>query len=190
MSKTLPIKDLATINKIKDYYIKEQNYRDLLLFLLAINTGLKLNFLLGLNVNDVKRKNSIEIPYEVGNGNATPNNIKKEIFFNNEVKQLIKNLTQNSNAAEPLFKSKRGTRLERTTVFRNFKRVCKTLMLDDKISILSLRKTFGFHYYLKTKDLMFLQNFFNQSSISSTINFIGINKDFDSSCNLTLAVNL
>jgi len=182
MSKTLPIKDLNTIKKIKEYYIRRHNYRDLLLFLLSINTGLKLKFLLNLNVFDVQDKDSINI-------NNDNKSITKKIFFNDELKWLIEKTTFNSNANDPLFKSKRGVRLERTTVFRNFKRVCKTLMLNDKISILSLRKTFGFHYYLKTKDLLFLQNFFNQPSISSTIDFIGINKDFDCNYNLSFAVN-
>ena len=34
-----PIKDIETINKIKEMYIKKNKKRDLLLFLLAINTG-------------------------------------------------------------------------------------------------------------------------------------------------------
>ena len=59
-----PIKDIETINKIKEMYIKKNKKRDLLLFLLAINTGLKLNDLLNLNVKDVKEKEYIEIKQE------------------------------------------------------------------------------------------------------------------------------
>ena len=56
-----PIKDKQTIKQIKEIYIKKNKKRDLLLFLLAINTGLKLNDLLNLNVKDVKEKEYLEI---------------------------------------------------------------------------------------------------------------------------------
>ncbi len=182
MSKVIPIKDEKVIKKIKDFYISNKNYRDLLFFLLAINTGLKLSFLLSLNISDVKEKESIRIVDE-------EKNINREIFFNEEIKSLIKKICINSRDNEPLFRSKRGFRLERTTAFRNFKRVCKDLMLETDISLQSLRKTFGFHYYQKTKDLLFLQNFFNQPSIAQTIDFIDLDRNLDCNFNLNFVVN-
>ncbi len=99
--------------------------------------------------------------------------------------KLIKFITREMR----LFFDRLSTNLKRyetmtTATERNFKRVCKDLMLKTDISLQSLRKTFGFYYYQKTKDLLFLQNFFNQPSIAQTTDFIDIYKNFSYSCNV------
>jgi len=43
--------------------------------------------------------------------------------------------------------------------------------------MLSLRKTFGYHFYQETKDVVLLQNIFNHSAPSVTLRYIGINQD-------------
>lgn len=40
-----------------------------------------------------------------------------------------------------------------------------------------MRKTFGYHFYRKTKDVALLMDLFNHSSQSVTLSFIGINQD-------------
>ena len=88
-----PIKDIETINKIKEMYIKKNKKRDLLLFLLAINTGLKLNDLLNLNVKDVKEKEYIEIKQELNNKDKNKKQQKNEIPVNKTIQKLIKEIT-------------------------------------------------------------------------------------------------
>ena len=166
MAKTKPITNIEIIKKIKDFYLQDENYRDLLIFLLAINTGLKLKFILDLNICDVKGKKYIYLQNKITEKT-------KKIFFSKEIIKLVKKISLNSGENEPLFKSKSGHRLERTSVFRNLKNVCKNLKINN-ISFESLRKTFGFHYYQKTGDLLFLQTFFNQQTIDQTLEFIGI----------------
>ncbi|WP_252456770.1 hypothetical protein [Macrococcoides canis] len=41
----------------------------------------------------------------------------------------------------------------------------------------SMRKTFGYHYYKKTKDIALLMDLFNHSSQFVTLRYIGINQD-------------
>ncbi|WP_414051562.1 tyrosine-type recombinase/integrase [Macrococcus animalis] len=41
----------------------------------------------------------------------------------------------------------------------------------------SMRKTFGYHYYKKTKDVALLMDLFNHSSQYVTLKYIGINQD-------------
>lgn len=41
----------------------------------------------------------------------------------------------------------------------------------------SLRKTFGFHYYKKYKDIAMLQEIFNHSSPSICLRYNGINQE-------------
>lgn len=40
-----------------------------------------------------------------------------------------------------------------------------------------MRKTFGYHYYKKTKDIGTLMNMFNHSAPSITLKYIGISQD-------------
>ena len=47
----------------------------------------------------------------------------------------------------------------------------------EEIGTHTLRKTFGYHFYQKTKDVALLQNIFNHSSPSVTLRYIGINQD-------------
>lgn len=167
----LPIKDIKIINIIKEYYKKSGNNRDLLFFLLSINTGLKLNEIANLNVEDVKDKDFIVVEH-------CTEKIKKRVPLNDEIKDLIEVVIASRNRKEPLFISGKGNRIERTTVYRNFKEMCDNLGLDN-LSIASLRKTFGYHYYKKTKDLAYLQWWFNHSSITHTMNYLCIEDDLN-----------
>ncbi len=177
-----PIKDIETINKIKEMYIKKNKKRDLLLFLLAINTGLKLNDLLNLNVKDVKEKEYIEIKQELNNKDKNKDKNKKqqknEIPVNKTIQKLIKEITNKRKPKEPLFISNFGGRLDRTLVYKTFKEIINELNLkkDEKSSYSpsSWRKTFGYHYYQKYKDLSFLQYLFSQQTINETIKYIEI----------------
>ena len=47
----------------------------------------------------------------------------------------------------------------------------------DSIGTHTLRKTFGYHFYQKYKDLALLQELFNHSAPSVTLRYIGINQD-------------
>ena len=137
----LPIKDINTINLIKEYYKKSENNRDLLFFLMSINTGLKFNEIIDLDIKDVKGKDFVVVEH-------CADKIKKRIPLNNEIKELIDRVIAGKKKTEPLFISGKGNRIDRTTVYRNFKDMCNELGLDN-ISVSSLRKTFGYHYYKK-----------------------------------------
>ncbi|GKS12930.1 hypothetical protein YDYSY3_39300 [Paenibacillus chitinolyticus] len=41
----------------------------------------------------------------------------------------------------------------------------------------TLRKTFGYHFYKRYKDVALLQQIFNHSAPSITLRYIGINQD-------------
>lgn len=162
--KSLPIKNLEDIEKIKQKYRETKNYRDLLAFLLAINTGTKLVELLKLTVADIKAKKT----FISKNSN------------NSEIQSLIKKLTINRKDKEPLFKTINGNFLDRIQVYRNFKEICKELNLKKEYSATSWRKTFGYHYYKQYGDLTFLQWKFNQSKVEDTLKFIDVDIDLNS----------
>ena len=161
MGKSLPIKNIEEINCIKNLYKKKNQISDLLMFTLAINTGLELKDLLNLKIKDVKNKQYLNFKKS------------KSIPLNSEVLELINLMIKGRNVNEYLFQNSNGNKLNRVTVFYAFKNICTELGFSGKYSVASWRKTFAFHYYHKYKDLSYLQWLFNQTSIKMALNFIG-----------------
>ena len=65
MTSVEPIKRKSDLKKIENYF-KKQNERDLVLFTLGINSGLRISDILRLDVKNVKDKEYIEL-YEKKN---------------------------------------------------------------------------------------------------------------------------
>lgn len=171
-----PIKDIETIQQIKILYQKQGEDKHLLLFLLAINTGANLKDLLDLNVEDIKDKEFLALEN------------RKTIPLNDEIKILVKQITENKKLDEPLFSGKRKSRCERTAVFYKFKSIRDELALDENINVSSWRKTFGYMHYKKYKDLSYLQWFFGQNSVEQTMEYIGIKENMNLRCKEGIAL--
>lgn len=162
-----PIKSIEEINLIKDWYKKKNQLRDLLMFELAINTGLDLVDLLNLKVKDVKDK------LYISNGK------QKTIPLNDEIRELISQVIENKTLSDFLFANNNGDKIHRTSVFYAFKNVCAELGLGNKYSIVSWRKTFAYHHYEKYKDLSYLMWLFNQHNANLALKFIDVEENMN-----------
>lgn len=162
-----PIKSVEEINLIKDWYKKKNQLRDLLMFELAINTGLDLVALLDLKVKDVKNK------LYISNGK------QKSVPLNDEIRGLISQIAENKTLSEFLFTNNNNKKMNRTSVFYAFKAVCAELGLSDKYSVVSWRKTFAYHHYEKYKDLSYLMWLFNQHNVNVAMKFIDVEENMN-----------
>lgn len=162
-----PIKELQTIQAIKELYLKKGQIHNLLLFTLAINTGANLNTLLNLDVKDVKSKFYLQL------------STTKSIPLNEDARNLISKVIKGRKSSEPLFLSRQNKRLDRTSALYIFKEICKELGLPKNINIASWRKTFAYHHYQKYKDLSFLMWFFEQHSVNLALKFIGVEENMN-----------
>ena len=160
MAANSPIKDKRVVEQIKGLYEKKKNKRDLLLFLLAINTGYNLQDLLNLNIGDIKGKYYLAIDKN------------KSVPLTDDLRALVDEVAGDREISDALFVSIRGHRLERTQVHSSFKALCKNLGIADKYSVISWRKTFAYHYYQKYQDLSYLQWLFHQTTAEQALNFI------------------
>jgi integrase len=79
---------------------------------------------------------------------------------------------------EYLFQSRNGTNqpLSRSQAYRVLNKAGEIVGLDN-IGCHSTRKTFGYHHYKQYKDVALLQELFNHSAPSITLDYIGINQD-------------
>ena len=167
-----PIRDIELIEKVKKI-LANNGVRDLLLFSLGINTGLRISDILKLKVKDVKNKENVEI-IEQKTG-------KRKRFPIHAVKNLLNDFIQFKSDDEYLFISRQTNGktpvITRQQAYNIINKACRKAGIIDRIGTHTLRKTFGYHHYKKEKNVAILQEIFNHSAPSITLKYIGINQD-------------
>ncbi|WP_088832624.1 site-specific integrase [Paenibacillus tyrfis] len=165
-----PIRDPEILEDIKSH-LKDTNPRNYILFLLGINTGLRISDLLRLRVRDVlgthlslrERKTRKE----------------KRILITPELKRELKEYVQGKQPHEYLIQSRQGINrpIGRSMAYKLLRQIADEFDLDD-IGCHTLRKTFGYLFYHQTnKDIGMLMKFFNHTSEKVTLRYIGIEQD-------------
>lgn len=170
-----PIRDKEKIEIVK-LILKENGSRDYLLFLLGINSELRISDILNLKVCDVKDKEYIEIK-EKKTGKY------KKFPITSSFKETLFEYVADKDSSSWLFPSHRYNKsITRIQAYRIIKKSCEKAGINVRIGTHSLRKTFGYHFYNETKDIALLQDILNHSAPSVTLRYIGINQDRIDSC--------
>ena len=131
------IRSREDVNALKRV-LNEGKMRNLLLFLLGINTGLRISDLLALKISDIKGRDCVQIIEK-------KTNKTKQFPISKEIQPFIKE-------------------------------ACLELGIYNA-GTLSLRKTFGYHFYKQTKDIAILQKILNHSSQEITLRYIGLTQE-------------
>lgn len=169
------IKKVEDIQAIKQF-LKSQSLRDYLLFVMGINTGLRISELLYLRWEDVLDddgdvKEFLQLP------NLPP------IYLNQQVQISISEYLNNElpNQEHFIFQSKKlSGPISRQQAYRIINRAAKEVGIPDKIGTHTLRKTYGYHAFNKGIAISLLQKIFNHTSSSETLRYLGISKCKDS----------
>lgn len=170
MNAVEPIRDIEKIEEIKNY-LKRKNYRDYVLFNLGINCGLRISDLLKLKVKDVRGKYHLKLKET-----KTKKNKNQKLPL--PVIEMLQDFIKDRDDEEFLFQSRKGSNmpLQRQRAFSILKEATEAAGLED-CATHTLRKTFGYHFYQRKKDIAVLQDIFNHSAPSITLRYIGINQD-------------
>ena len=171
-----PIRELKQIETIKKL-LKQQNLRDYCLFVLGINSGLRISDLLKLRISDVIENSKIKDRISL---REKKTNKFKDFPLSDKAKQAIKEYlkTRNYKDNEPLFISRKNNGfLLRGQAYKIINNVAKSVGIKEKIGTHTLRKTFGYHAYNNGYDITLIQKLFNHSSPSVTLRYIGITQD-------------
>ncbi|MEF3312654.1 site-specific integrase [Paenibacillus sp. GYB004] len=165
-----PIRDLEQIQQIKEYLL-HRSYRDYFLFVFGINSGLRISDILPLRVMDVKYTKHLKVR-EKKTGNA------RKTIITDTLRNEIEKYTKRYADSDYLFPSKKGgAPISRIQAWHIIHQAAKACRVEGAIGTHTLRKTFGYHFYQKTKDVAMLQYIFGHSSPSITLRYIGINDD-------------
>ena len=166
-----PIRNMKDIKKIKRRL--KDNPRDLLLFTIGINNGLRISDLLRLKVEDVK---DLEIgeTLEIKEGKTGKKNV---LMINGEVKKVLKRYIQEMSQKDEdfLFKSKKGENNPIGKSYVNQMMKEWTKGMKGNFGTHTLRKTFGF---IQRKEFGvgfdILCKRFGHSNPSITMRYLGI----------------
>ena len=186
MKEVQPIRDTKKIDAMKSIMKGESNYRDLLLFVLGINTGLRISDILSL-----KWKSLIDGGGRLPNTGDQLNVVEiktkkvKSFVINRSVAEALKlyhDSLANVNPDDPVFSSRKtddGTLqpITRIAAWQMLNRYANMVGLNDGIGTHTLRKTFGYHLYKKGVALEYIQKMLNHSSPAITLRYIGITQE-------------
>lgn len=171
-----PIKNKRDI-EVVEQYLQRRSKRNYLIFILGINTGLRISDILGLNISDVANRKYVEIR-EKKTGKY------KRFLLNNKLRMLIDNYLVTDrqkvyaiNGEEPLFVGKKHCRLDRSQVYRFLNKACEDVGLNINVGTHTMRKTFGFHNYKQFNNIALLQKILNHSSPAITLRYIGLDQE-------------
>lgn len=162
-----PIRDKEVIKDMIDY-LRLKSDRDALLFMFGIYSGLRISDIIKLRVRDVKGKNRVAVK-------ETKTGKEKILKINPMLRKEIAAYIIGKKDYEVLFKSTRGINkpISRQQAYNIINSAGKHFGLE-RIGTHTMRKTFGFHIYQKTKDITLVQKLLNHSSPEFTLAYIGM----------------
>jgi integrase len=173
MAAANPIRNKQVIYNIAEY-LKKQNERDYILFMLGIYSGLRISDILKLKVSDV-RASDYFIVTEQKTGNI------RRIIINPELQQEIERYSTGKDDGDYLIRSRENYNrpISRQRVNQILEDVGDKYML--RLSAHSLRKTFGYHFYLQYGErhaLPILMKIYGHSRETHTLLYIGVEQEY------------
>lgn len=190
-----PIKSKAQIEQIKQELLNS-NYRDYVIFCLAINYGRRITDILEMRVSDVRDDNGLIRSHFAVTENKTGKSI--QIAVNEETKQMLLKYCRNKADEEWLFPSKKKssayqpdcfnqTPIDRVQCWRAIKKAAEKCGIPE-IGTHSLRKTFGYWLYKSTGDIALVQKIFGHHTQLDTLRYIGMEQEYIDSATSTLVL--
>lgn len=172
MNTVQPIRSQEDISKVKEE-LKNINDKYYIMFVIGINTGLRVSDILTLKVSDIKNKSHIIIVEQKTKKN-------KRFLINSKLQKEIITFIKEQDLSDDMYliQSRKGTNnpITRVQAYRVLNQAASAIGLEE-IGTHTMRKTFGYWHYKQNKDVAILQEIFNHSSPSITLRYIGINDD-------------
>lgn len=181
MNEVEPIRDLNKINKIKGNLLKRKNPRDLLLFVLGINTGLRISDMLPLKLEQVKNEKGDPKDYIYLTEKKTHR--QRKIVLNKEVKKALQIYFDKSEQYDLdayLFTSEKSNQNKPISKVRAWQLVnewAREVGMLERVGTHTLRKTLGYQMRKRGIAIEIIQKVLGHSSVKTTSTYIGINQE-------------
>lgn len=183
-----PIRDVDVIRAIQAD-LRATDLRNYVLFMVGIYTGLRISDILKLRVSDLKKQQLV----------IRQKKNKKQVFIpiNPDLRKAVADYIRDKPDDEMLFLSRQvklkvriKREISRSSVYKMLNRTAGKYGLSS-IGCHTLRKTFGYHFYMTSeKNIALLMEIFGHSDPSITLRYIGITQDTINSAMLRLRYSL
>lgn len=177
MNTVQPIRDREKIEAMKKI-LRASSLRNELLFVLGINTGLRISDLLAIEIGDVLKGQGAADRLELRERKTGKS---RYIALNKKTRKLIERYIERerpgAGPTDPLFLSQKGGRISRQHAYALLNDAARSVGIRERIGTHSLRKTFGYFAYKNGVDLAMIQKLLNHSSQAETLRYIGITQD-------------
>jgi len=162
-----PIRDPELIKDIGEY-LKDKDEKLFIMYEIGIYSGLRISDILKLKVRDVKGKKTIKL-------RETKTGKEKMFPINAALQKELKAYCEDKKPYEYIVpkRGQPGKAVGRDYAYRVIHEAGIHFGLDN-LGTHTMRKTFGYHFYKKTKDVVLLMKIFNHTSESRTLRYIGI----------------
>ena len=184
----MPIKNIEDIERCKEFLknrtenaperYKKSYAKDLLLFKIGLNVGLRINDLLSITWEDIFKPGTRQFKeYFVPKEQKTKK--VRQIFINKSFRAAVKEYLKyvpDVKLEGYVFTNRQGNRLSDASVDKMLKLLEKELNLKN-LSTHSLRKTFAYHLYMQTNDISLIQEILQHSSVAVTRRYLGLTQE-------------
>lgn len=183
MSAAEPIRNSEKLQDFKNYYLsKKTNARNYTLFVIGLNTALRISDLLQLkwkNVYDFSGKTCFPHVCVTEQKTGKPNQIALNQAIVDALQDYYSALETPPSGEDYLFPSRKGSNrpLGRSQAFRIVREAALANGMNQHISCHSLRKTFGYHAWRQGVSSVLLTDIYNHSSFRITKRYLGIEQD-------------
>jgi site-specific recombinase XerD len=176
-----PIRDRRKLKTIRTQLRGAGRYRDLLLFVIGINTALRVSDLLQLRIGDfVDEQGEVRERFWL---REEKRNKRHEVVINNSIQEALEeyraaypHVEDNSNHF--LFFNTRThdytQPIDRRQVWRLISDICRDVGLRGNYGTHTLRKTWGYHARMNGVDLALIMHKLNHSDLAYTKRYLGI----------------
>jgi integrase len=179
-----PIRDRKKIAQIKNLLRGQRRYRDLLLFVVGINTALRVSDLLKLQIGDfVELGGKIKSRFWIREEKRGKRN---EVIINDSIQETLTEYlaaypaVSNTTDHFVFFNTRSGDfadPIKRGQAWKFISAICEEVGLRGNYGTHTLRKTWGYHARLSGVDLALIMHQLNHNSLTYTKRYIGITDD-------------
>ena len=179
-----PIRDRKKIAQIKNILRGQQRYRDLLLFVVGINSALRISDLLTLRIGHfIDSQGRIKQRFEI---HEQKRGKRHKVVINNSIGESLKEYMEayqgvKDNPDNFVFFNTKSNNfsvpIKRGQAWKSITSICQEIGLRGNYGTHSLRKTWGYHARLQGVDLALIMHKLNHSSIATTKRYLGITDD-------------
>lgn len=180
MAKSEPLRSREDIEKIKNYFIRNERWRDLALFTLGLNTALRISDLLSLRWGNVYNYDKSCFYRYITITEKKTQKLNK-IALNQNVIDVLGNLKMNLQPSHEdyIIKSRVGENkpIHRNRAYSIIRKAAEDNGIEGVICCHSLRKTFGYQAWKNGVSPAIIMDIYNHSSMKTTQIYLSINQD-------------